>query len=573
MKRTVRSSPYQVADLQSVASVPRPIYRKVVFINPFQVSRQGLEVVAPSSGAAAPVSATFVVGRGVRRHVNVGLAKEIGSPTCRLLREREEEEREQLADLWISLSASVATDSDILSNLPSAGKEQLKKLFLDRAPATLRKHVSGWRLWLAFCAAHGWQPGAPSLQEFLDFVTSLHEGSRGDRGSHRAISMQNVVSSLSFAAHKLQLTKLLHCLESPLIQAWRRSGKWSIQLGREAVPLPLNIVQRLEEALSTAPAEEHLLISVILLMVWASLRWSDAQRLRLSSVTFDGQHLKGFCWRTKSSAKGMTFGCCAGGCAGVGWGAIFFAEVEKLRSACPTRDYLLAHNGKPLSYIYSYAFPLETLFGGVWYAGLTPDMACTFTLHSLKCTVLAWALQLQVDAADRASQGHHKQPGVSGCVQKYGRDDVVGQLRCQSSVLDAIEQNWAPKIPLERGIRALQTPVSVRPSGSKYAVVEDSETESESSQGESSSVVTSDGEQSSECDDVDVVASELVEFEGPWIVNTVSGVGHRALSVDEDDSNWCLACRPGSVMHAGYEMRFDNPWFDGFRLCRHRGCC
>ena len=59
-------------------------------------------------------------------------------------------------------------------------------------------------------------------------------------------------------------------------------------------------------------------------------------------------------------------------------------------------------------------------------------------------------------------------------------------------------------------------------------MVEASETESESSQGESSSVATSDGEQSSECDDVDIVAPELGEFEGPWIVNTVSGVGHRA---------------------------------------------
>ena len=47
------------------------------------------------------------------------------------------------------------------------------------------------------------------------------------------------------------------------------------------------------------------------------------------------------------------------------------------------------------------------------YAGLTPGVACTFTLHSLKCTVVL---------ADRASQ-------------KYGRDDVVGQLRCQSSNL------------------------------------------------------------------------------------------------------------------------------------------
>ena len=68
------------------------------------------------------------------------------------------------------------------------------------------------------------------------------------------------------------------------------------------MPLPLIVVQRLEQALSAAPVEEHLSISAILLMVWASLRWSDAQRLRLSSVSFDGQHLKGFCWCTKSSA-------------------------------------------------------------------------------------------------------------------------------------------------------------------------------------------------------------------------------------------------------------------------------
>ena len=63
MKRTVRPSPYQVADLRNVASVPRPLYRKVVFINPFQASRQGLEVVAPGSSAAAPGSATSVVGQ------------------------------------------------------------------------------------------------------------------------------------------------------------------------------------------------------------------------------------------------------------------------------------------------------------------------------------------------------------------------------------------------------------------------------------------------------------------------------------------------------------------------------
>ena len=132
---------------------------------------------------------------------------------------------------------------------------------------------------------------------------------------------------------------------------------------------------------------------------------------------------------------------------------------------------------------------------------------------------------------------------------------------------------YCPSIPLERGIQALQMPASLQPSCRQHEVFDASETESESSQGDSSSAATSDGEQSSEYDDLDNDASELGEFEGPWFVNIVSGVGHRALSVDEDESTWRLACRPGSVMHAGYEMRFENPRFDGFRLCQHRGCC
>ena len=37
-------------------------------------------------------------------------------------------------------------------------------------------------------------------------------------------------------------------------------------------------------------------------MLWAGLRWSDAQRLDFESVILDGGSVRGWCWRTKTSA-------------------------------------------------------------------------------------------------------------------------------------------------------------------------------------------------------------------------------------------------------------------------------
>ena len=59
---------------------------------------------------------------------------------------------------------------------------------------------------------------------------------------------------------------------------------------KEALPLPLIVVQRLEKAVVSDPCEDGLMLCIILAMIWGSLQWSDIQRMPLDSVFL------GDCW-------------------------------------------------------------------------------------------------------------------------------------------------------------------------------------------------------------------------------------------------------------------------------------
>ena len=75
-----------------------------------------------------------------------------------------------------------------------------------------------------------------------------------DRGKHRVRSAMSVLTALSFVAYKFQL--------------WRKADKWSKTPPREAVPLPLRVVRKLEEALKAECSEDSCILCCILLMVW-----------------------------------------------------------------------------------------------------------------------------------------------------------------------------------------------------------------------------------------------------------------------------------------------------------------
>ena len=91
-------------------------------------------------------------------------------------------ERRRLAGIWLGFAYAVARDSNLKESLETASDAALLPLFLDRAPATLRHHLGGWRLWIyrVLCI----------LSQVLDFTVSLVEGCKSNRGRGRRRSIE-----------------------------------------------------------------------------------------------------------------------------------------------------------------------------------------------------------------------------------------------------------------------------------------------------------------------------------------------------------------------------------------------
>jgi hypothetical protein len=93
---------------------------------------------------------------------------------------------------------------------------------------------------------------------------------------------------MKFVASRLMLGNFLSHLNEEVITAWTQLGKWSRSTEKEAKPLPLHVVVALESAMQgMTNSHDAYLLGVILLMVWPSLRWSDAQRVQLADFSRD----------------------------------------------------------------------------------------------------------------------------------------------------------------------------------------------------------------------------------------------------------------------------------------------
>ena len=91
-------------------------------------------------------------------------------------------------------------------------------------------------------------------------------------------------------------------------------------------------------------------LGCILLMTWGSLRWSDAQRLQLNTLACDGKSLRRWSWRSKTAVTGIPFGVSLCGATQGFWGRGFSQRLLKLASSQPSRDFLVAKAGRPISY-------------------------------------------------------------------------------------------------------------------------------------------------------------------------------------------------------------------------------
>lgn len=560
MKRTVRPSRFQTEESEE----PRPVFRKVVFVNPFRS-----EPVRASGGMVPAAVPGPKCGAGAL----LPLASLNGNVS---FRSHEDAKRADIVQKWVGVAESLRAHSEVLQAVPRLSQDALSFLFEDRAASTLSHHLNAWVRWCEFARALGVQPACPSPATMFDFVHALSVGAMLDRGQHRVAVAKGVVGSLKFVATKLGLPGLLASVDSPAVTAWLTSDKWTRSLPREAVPLPLSVVAKLEAALPVA-SEDSWVLGCVLMMVWGGLRWSDAQRLQFSSVIIEDSLIRGWCWRTKTSACGMPFGVLCAGVAGVQWGQHFGELLRRCVEEDKGRDFLMARRGKPLGYTAMLAQFRRCL---CLYGGLQPDQVVRFTLHSCKATTLSWAAQLGVPEDLRAAQGHHRL--ANHCVKKYGRDDVWPQIRCQRKLVNAIAEGWVPSTPLNRGLSRLEEDVVAIQRLCRPAPLTASESESEDGEQRDASAAASwDSDVESAPSDVEVSSdvADAVSHEGPWLLNTRSGWCHKAVVtqgssgvMSADGSYWGLACRPATKLSGWYVLRDFDPELDGFQPCGHPGC-
>ena len=563
MKRGVRASRFQLSD-ESEES--RPVFRKLCFLNPFQVNASCVGFSGFGCGAK--------LGQPVQQsHVLAGISS---SGPCASQCELEDSKRLAVVRQWVVLAESLRDHSEVLQSVPHLHSDSLNFLFEDRSASTLLRHLNAWKRWSEFCKSLKLDPACPSVAILLDFAQALSAGAALDRGSHRASRAKGVLQSLKFAAAKLGLSKLQSSMDGQAVQSWLSSGKWLQTSPREAIPLPLFVIANLESALSSA-SEDAWLLGCILLMVWGGLRWSDAQRLQFSSLVIEQDVIRGWCWRTKTSAFGMPFGVWTSGVvSGARWGCHFGALLTEAQQAHPGRDFLVARQQKPLGYAAMLAQFRRCL---CLFGGLDPSQAGRFTLHSCKATSLCWAAQLGLSVDLRAAQGHHRLPNQ--CVKKYGRDDVWPQLRCQRKILQAVAGGWCPATPLNRGLATIEEDSLLLQRLCRSEQLTESESDDElepPSASGAEEIGSSDVEIASSDEEFGADDGGASVHDGPWIVNSRTGWCHKAVVTargglaGEGGVLYGLGCRPTVHLADWYQLRLTDPEIEGFQPCGHTGC-
>jgi len=110
------------------------------------------------------------------------------------------------------------------------------------------------------------------------------------------------------------LESWIAALKSPIVVGFEEDARQDTPV-KEAPPLSLKSVVALELCLchKDTPLGYRLLCGFFLLCVWASLRWSDAQRTPPDWIHLDGYTLPGQCRQTKTNFRGEVFAAVSAG--------------------------------------------------------------------------------------------------------------------------------------------------------------------------------------------------------------------------------------------------------------------
>ena len=306
-----------------------------------------------------------------------------------------------LVNLWVQILTALGTLSRVFADIGSHAQfSQLASVILDAfAASTLHRYLSCISKFLSWCHDSGLRLAAISAATILDV---LQGGSRnsGMKGS-------TLLKSLQWCRKDADIPTWLF-LDSPLIQGWMKSKVPADR--RESLPLPLYVVTQWERRMLQAnvPQHELMIIGGFLLMIWSGLRYSDLQRVTVSSVVCSTTEIRGISWRTKTCSKGQPWGARASGFLSVGtatwmsrfireWDSILAAQSEgDLDFVIPQfQDGVLVQPFQPLSYPSALHWFRYFLTIPWKRSSLTSSIdAGSYSIHGMKATVLSWASQL-----------------------------------------------------------------------------------------------------------------------------------------------------------------------------------
>ena len=210
--------------------------------------------------------------------------------------------------LWCELCELTSACSSLLQDiLRSDNRHALLEQLLRRvSDNTALRYIAV--LWQLFTTVKDLELEISSLSQ-VQLVDAIHTLQRS-RSHHASLHSLNALKAVRWFASTVQPDGF-----PSLYQGLFHSKAWqSNSMRKEAIPLPLAFVLWLETELvfEHFPRSEAVFAGSVLLCIWCSLRFSDAQHVRLEQFFIDFDSIRSISYRTKSR-KFMPFGCISGG--------------------------------------------------------------------------------------------------------------------------------------------------------------------------------------------------------------------------------------------------------------------
>ena len=376
-----------------------------------------------------------------------------------------------LMQKWVGLLQKLGEHSDVWTLLQKSPhwKEHAGRILDGSAPSTALKYISACMTFFQTLDELRIQFHHLTEIQLADILVTMSLG-RSSAGSGG--SCASTIKALRWL-HRVAGVPILQVVHSAminsfLIQKIPRDRK-------EAPPLPLWILVQWERRIlmSACTISEIIMLGSFLLMAWASLRFSDAQRIEMARMVLSTTDLRGIIWRSKTNRVGMPFGAMNSGILSKGahswmWKLIKTMDSIPNDNGVPDVDFLLPHCDAdlvsfpltPMTYATA-LFHFRRLIHCPWRSSSNPmtGLDLNFTLHSLKATLLSWGPQLSMHTQpeQRLQQGH--QVSQSSSLAVYSRDNVWGALDFQKQIIMQVRHGWRPQIAQHRGSqKPLQEP-------------------------------------------------------------------------------------------------------------------